>query len=255
MILTASYIQALAISWLEVLPRIPAALGITAIFALIAWAIRGVTGRGALAGALITFLVFLAAGSAGFLAILTVFLLTATATQVGYNRKLQLGTAEPRTGRSARQVFANLLASALVITPALAFPQSRSLLLVGMCSALAEAAADTISSELGQALGNRVYLITTFGAVSPGQNGGVSVAGTICGMLAGALVTTASWWMNLVSPLGALVAFVAAVLGMFMDSLLGATLERPERLGNNSVNFLSNTFAAGLGLVGAMMVS
>ena len=31
---------------------------------------------------------------------------------------------------------------------------------------------------------------------------------------------------------------------MLLDSLLGATLERPGGLGNNSVNFISGAFAA-----------
>ena len=32
--------------------------------------------------------------------------------------------------------------------------------------------------------------------------------------------------------------------GMLLDSVLGATLERPGRLGNNSVNFISSAFSA-----------
>jgi uncharacterized membrane protein len=41
-----------------------------------------------------------------------------------------------------------------------------------------------------------------------------------------------------------LVAFVAGVLGLFFDSLLGATMERRGWLGNDLVNFSSTAFAA-----------
>jgi len=42
----------------------------------------------------------------------------------------------------------------------------------------------------------------------------------------------------------AIIAFAAAIAGLFADSLLGATLERRGWLNNDSVNFLSTAFAA-----------
>ncbi len=233
--------------------RTPSALAITVVFAICAYLLRGVTKSGAVAGAIVTFLIFLSAGMPGFLAVLTVFVLTATATQVGYARKLQLGTAEHRTGRSAQQVFANLLAATLVALPALFVSEARNLLMIGMCAALAEAAADTVSSELGQAFGPNAYLITNFQPAIVGSNGAISLIGTICGLLAGTIVCLACWWLRLISPAGFLIALLTAILGMFFDSLLGATLERPSRLDNNSVNYLSTIFTACLALLAAML--
>jgi uncharacterized membrane protein len=40
----------------------------------------------------------------------------------------------------------------------------------------------------------------------------------------------------------------AAFFGTIVDSLLGATLERPGRLGNNAVNFTSTAFSAALAI-------
>ena len=42
---------------------------------------------------------------------------------------------------------------------------------------------------------------------------------------------------------------IAAFLGTLLDSLLGATLERPGRLGNNAVNFTSTAFSAALAIL------
>jgi len=255
MILSLPLCAAVALppEWQELTLRVPAAVGITTGFALLARGLRGVTNRGALAGALVTLLVFLAAGTPGFLAILMVFVLTTAATQVGYSRKVQLGTAELRTGRNARQVFANLLVSALVVTPAIFFSESRRFLFVGACASLAEAAADTVSSELGQVLVKNAYLVTNLQPVPVGQNGGISVVGTFSGMVAAFLMAFSCWWLHLVSPTGFVIVLISAVLGMFFDSLLGATIERPGRLGNNSVNFLSTTFAASIGLIGTLL--
>lgn len=233
--------------------RIPPALAVTVVFAIFAYLLRGVTKSGAVAGAIVTFLIFLSAGPSGFLAVLTVFVLTATATQIGYARKLQIGTAEPRAGRSARQVFANLLASTLVATPVLFVLEARDLLMIGMCAALAEAAADTVSSELGQAFGKKAYFITNLQPANVGSNGAISFVGTACGIFSGTIVCFACWWLHLLSPVGFLIALIAAILGMFFDSFLGATLERPDRLGNNSVNYLSTLFTALLALLAAML--
>jgi len=146
-----------------------------------------------------------------------------------------------------------LLVSALVVTPAIFFPESRRFLFVGACASLAEAAADTVSSELGQVLGKNAYLVTNLQPVPVGQNGGISVVGTFSGMVAAFLMAFSCWWLHLVSPTGFVIVLISAVLGMFFDSLLGATIERPGRLGNNSVNFLSTTFAASIGLIGTLL--
>jgi hypothetical protein len=61
-------------------------------------------------------------------------------------------------------------------------------------AALAEAAADTVSSEIGQVLGGRPRMITNLRAVEPGSDGAVSVAGTVAGLVAAAIVAGAGSW-------------------------------------------------------------
>ncbi len=58
-------------------------------------------------------------------------------------------------------------------------------------AALAEAAADTVSSEIGQVLGGRPRMITTLRAVDPGRDGAMSLAGTLAGVVAAAVVAGA----------------------------------------------------------------
>ena len=58
-----------------------------------------------------------------------------------------------------------------------------------MAGALAEAAADTVSSECGQAFSDRARLITTFEEVAAGTDGGVSLVGTLTGACAALLVS------------------------------------------------------------------
>ena len=216
---------------------------LTLAFAALARSMRGVTNSGALAGAVISFLLYLGGGPGAFAALITVFGLTWITTRIGYQRKLKLGTAERRDGRKASQVVANLGVAAACSALSLARP-NRALFLLAMVAALSEAAADTVSSELGQAFGDRPRLITTWRAVPAGTDGGVSLIGTLAGAVAAGIV-------SLVCVLGGLlprpwlpISMGAAVFGMIADSLLGATLERRNMVNNDSVNFLSTLIAA-----------
>jgi uncharacterized protein (TIGR00297 family) len=209
---------------------------------------RGVTARGALVGALITFLITVAAGLAGFLTVFVVFVLTLFATRFGLHRKLAAGIAESREGRRGAQVLANLGAAGIVALPAAFYPRSSPLLLAAMTAALCEAAADTVSSEIGQIAGRRAYLITSMESVAAGTDGGITASGTFAGAVAALIVGAVASGLAIV-PSGWLVPVVlCGFIGMLFDSLLGATLQSPERLGNDAVNFLSTTFAAAVTL-------
>lgn len=202
---------------------------------------------GSVAGALVCFALYAAAGPGAFAALVSVFVLTWIATRVGYWRKQKLGTAESREGRTASQVLANLATAAIFAV--VSTLSGKAIFLVATAAALSEAAADTVSSELGQAQGRNVRLITTWEAVSAGTDGGVSVVGTATGVTAALVISALCTLVGLVPPRWALFSLFGGVLGMIVDSYLGATLERRRFLNNNWVNFLSTLAAAGIALL------
>jgi uncharacterized protein (TIGR00297 family) len=223
--------------------RILLALSLTVAFAISAGLLRAVTASGAVAGGVLAFLLFVGGGPGAFAALIAVFLLTWVTTRTGHKRKRQLGTAEQRGGRSAAQVIANvgIAAAALLVGLAIRHPVAG---LVACSAALAEAAADTTSSEVGQAVNDSAYLITDFRPVPVGTDGGISVAGTLAGVAAALAIATVAWAARLIAPHWLLPVAAAGVLGMFVDSFLGATLERRHLLNNNAVNLLSTVAAA-----------
>lgn len=220
---------------------------VTLIFALLARWVRGVSVSGAVAGAFVCFTLYAAAGPAAFAALVSVFVVTWIATRYGYSRKRALGTAEHREGRTASQVLANLLTATLFA--AASALTGRPFFLVASSAALSEAAADTVSSEIGQLRNKGVHLITTWESVPAGTDGGVSATGTLVGIAAAMIVSSVCLLAHLVPFRWAVFSLVAGVLGMIIDSYLGALLERRKWLNNNWVNFLSTMAAAAIALL------
>ena len=200
------------------------------------------------------FVLMLAAGIPGFVPLGTVFLLTVVTTRWGYERKQRLGVAERGRGRTASQVVANLCAAAFCSLPVIWFPQFSQVLLVAAMAALAEAAADTVSSEVGQAIADRAYMITDFRTAPIGTNGAISVEGTLSGCIAASIVACVSAFVGIVPWQWTPVISLAGVAGMVLDSVLGATWENSGRMGNDAVNFVSTVFAADLALVAAIVI-
>jgi uncharacterized protein (TIGR00297 family) len=240
--------------------------GLSALLGLITWRLRAATPAAAAAGALITASLMFSTAEfpyepwhTALIPTLAVSTLAFAATRIERSRKERLGTAEARRGRSASQVAANLGMAALVASDPvnvwlldsrwLPRPAHAGALLLAMpLAALAEAAADTVSSEIGQVLGGRPRMITTLRAVEPGTDGAVSVAGTLAGLVAAAIVAGAGSWAMRGDWTLFKLSCAGAVFGLLFDSLLGATMERKGWLNNDAVNFLSTASAAGFAL-------
>jgi uncharacterized protein (TIGR00297 family) len=241
-------------------------LGLSALFGVATLRFRAATPWGSAAGAaIVASLMFSTAvfpyapWRTALVPVLVLVLLTFAATRLGRSKKESLGTAEDRTGRSPAQVAANLGMAAIVSSQFVQtwvmdhgfadgmLAPAMPLFSLGL-AALAEAAADTVSSELGQVVGGRPRMITTLRQADPGTDGAISVAGTLAGIAAASIVAGAGtaafhggWIMFAASCAG-------GIFGLLFDSLLGATLEMRGLLNNDAVNFLSTGSAAAFAL-------
>jgi uncharacterized protein (TIGR00297 family) len=228
--------------------RVLLAVAINAFFALLTLGLRFIDRSGAAAGFLLGVAVYLGYGWKSFLMLFAFFVLGSVATRVGYASKAKRGVAEKRGGaRSWREATANSLAGAFFAILAIT-THHEAAFLVALVAAFSEAAGDTVSSEIGQWLSQRAYLITTFKAVPAGENGGVSVGGTLAGFMASGIVVAVGFALGLCGPGGAAIALGAAFAGNLLDSVLGATIERRGLVTNGIVNFAGTSFAGGLAL-------
>jgi uncharacterized protein (TIGR00297 family) len=110
-------------------------------------------------------------------------------------------------------------------------------------AALAEAAADTVSSEIGEALGGKPFLFPTLRRVDPGTDGGVTFVGTFAGIIAAALVVSSAAFAH-IGRGRELWMIIAAVVGMFTDSVIGGVFERRGWINNDGVNLIGTSSAA-----------
>ena len=231
------------------------AIALGALLAIVTFWFRAATPAAAITGGICAAALYLATPGlrTALWPLLALLILTLAATWFGRESKAKIDGAEQARGRNAAQVAANLgvavLASVplglarIVLVPRVFGGASMRL---ALAAALAEAAADTLSSEFGEVLGGEPRLLTTFRRVAAGTDGAISAAGTLAGICGAVVVAVAAALaMNLSPGQGALVALVAAA-GLFIDSLLGAVLERRGWLNNDAVNFLSSFAAAAL---------
>lgn len=221
---------------------------------------------GMLAGVAMGIVTIVLGDVAWFAVLIAFFVVGGLTTKFRYEEKLARGVAERDDGaRGAANVLANgavplvavlafAAAGALTVDGALLaerLPVARETFLYVFAGAVSTAMSDTLSSEIGGVF-DGVRLITTLERVEPGTDGGVTPAGMVAGVAGAGLVGGIAYGLFrgstttglVVSPTGAGVLVVAGVVGMLVDSLLGATVEG-GLVGNGGVN-LSATVAGGL---------
>src|SRR5205823_5304376 len=135
------------------------------------------------------FLIFTGTGYAGLAMIGAFFILGSAATSWKLSFKEKSGLAEKNKGkRTAGQVIANGGVAAISGLLSWLYPEKINLFRLMMAASLASAAADTLSSELGNVYGSKFYNILTFQKDKRGLNGVVSMEGTIFGIIGSAII-------------------------------------------------------------------
>ncbi len=237
--------------------RIAVALGLTVVLGYASYALETASLAGMLTGVLLSLLTIVLGDFAWFVILVAFFGIGGVASKFRFDRKLDRGVAQENEGaRGTGNVLANsLVALVAVLAGAVSteYGVSQAVFFYAFAGAVGAALADTLSSEIGGLFDNP-RLVTTLEVAEPGVDGAVTWQGELAG-LCGATIIAAIAWVGFggITAFGAGVIVFAGLVGMTVDSFLGATIEG-RFLGNQGVNFLATVAAAivGAGLATAL---
>ena len=214
------------------------------IFALSSVLLKKLTNRGAVAGALLAYLIYLGTDLQGLLAL---FLFFAFGTAVSSWKKGIKKRLKVHQGDEGRRDIENVLANAgmagILALLALLLPEHQSFFQIAVAASFATSCSDTFSSELGNVYGRQYFHILSFEPAEAGPDGVISFAGLAFGVAGSAIIAFFSWIASHDS--GAFfIILVSGFGGNIIDSLLGGSLQRRGLIDNHQVNFLATASGA-----------
>ena len=226
--------------------RLLVGVGLNAAIALPAFLARSIDAMGALSALVIGSAITAGLGLAGLSLMIAFFVLGSAATRLGYRTKAARGIAQEKGGaRGWRNAWANGgVPAALAVLAGMAPAGPRDVLAIAYAAAVATAAADTCSSEIGKAFGRRTFLITTLRPVPPGTEGAVSLEGTLGGLLGAFAVGATGVVSGLFGWPSALLVTAAGLFGSLAESVLGTVAERRGWMGNDLLNAANTAIGA-----------
>jgi len=136
----------------------------------------------------------------------------------------------------------------------------------GGVAVIAVATADTWATELGSKKPESTYLITNFQTVVPGTDGGISIKGTLAGLIGSAVIAGAALYVFSLHFYIFLSIFIAGFSGCLLDSYFGAIFQRNNSsvslpvidktisIDNNLVNGISTGLGALLTIILKLLI-
>ncbi|MCS3900960.1 TIGR00297 family protein [Methanococcus voltae] len=192
--------------------------------------------NGIIGSSTMAFIIIMGTSITWLLILFSFLILGSLISKVGYKKKDKLKMGEKT--RSLKNVLANGLMPLIFVMLYIFNLLDYQTALLGYLGAIAAANSDTFSSELGMVFGGSPRLITTFKKVEVGTDGGITFGGTFFGLIGS--FTIGLFAMLLFGKIEyLLICTISGIFGNFIDSLVGATLERRSILNNEYVNFIA----------------
>jgi uncharacterized protein (TIGR00297 family) len=228
--------------------------GIAGSVGYLSWRLGTASITGMLAGVLLSLATIVLGGYGWFAVLIAFFGIGGLASKYRYDDKRDLGVAEDNEGaRGSRNVLGNAgvaLVAVVGFAAADAIAVDAAIFRFLFLGSLSAAMSDTLSSEIGVLFGPP-RLITTLEPVEIGTDGGVTIKGIAVGGVGGSVVAAIAAATFGASVVAVVVIVAAGVLGMLVDSILGATVEG-RWLGNQAVNFLATLAGGTIAAAGAV---
>ncbi|XP_047330904.1 protein VTE6, chloroplastic [Impatiens glandulifera] len=190
-------------------------------------------------------------GPPGFLIVAAYFIIGTAATKVKMVQKEAEGVAEKKKGRRGPASVlgssaAGCVCAFLSILGIGGKPISH-LWVLGFIASFCTKLSDTVSSEIGKAYGKTTYLVTTFKTVPRGTEGAMSLEGTLAGLLASVILSSAGCLLGEIKAVEAIICVAASQFANLGESIIGASFQEKEGfrwLNNDVVNVINITMGS-----------
>ena len=244
-------------TYLDIIPqKLMIGIGIAGGLGYISWRVGAASVTGMLTGIVFSLVVIVFGGFDWFIIMLVFFGGGSLVTRLNYKEKSERGVAEENEGtREAKNVLANTVIAVLCVVGFSMNTQlmiNENIFVFAFAGAIAAAMSDTLSSEIGILFEN-TRLITTFDKVERGTDGGITLQGSLAGIIGAFFIGALANLVLGIGMDGAIIIGIAGVMGMFGDSILGASLE-DKWIGNEGVNFMATLIGSITSIVGASLV-
>jgi uncharacterized protein (TIGR00297 family) len=236
------------------------ALAVNLPIAIAAYALGAVRGSGLVAGILFGVMIYSFGGYPAFLILLLFFVLGSVMSKVGRTRKK--GEAKQRSDEDARGAgsvigkcsLGVLLAALIAMCGGVGNLEREQRIIrillelafkLAYAGAFAAALADTFASELGPLFGKNAIVLTTMKPVPHGTPGGVSIPGTLFGILGALVVGLLAFALGLVRWKGILFVGASSLGASILESYLRASWPGETNLAKQIPNFFVTLTGAG----------
>ncbi|MCX8011307.1 MAG: DUF92 domain-containing protein [Ignavibacteria bacterium] len=208
----------------ELLINFVLAFGLSSIVAFLSFKFGFLTKSGVLSAFIMAFFIFGIGGWLWTIPIFTFFVLSSLLSKLNSKNEVKLSAKfQKGSQRDLWQVFAN--GGLPLLLCLLSYFSSESVYYLLYLCAIAVATADTWSTEIGTMLSKNTYLITNLSKIEKGSSGGISLIGTIGGLIGSIIVVLTSMFFIKLDLSILLTLILSGLIGSLIDSVIGATLQ------------------------------
>ena len=178
------------------------------------------------------------------------FVLGSAVTKIKMEQKKKENIAEQNDGaRGPKNVWGSSSVAMIFAILSYLNKENAELYKLAYVASISTKLTDTFQSEVGKAFGKNTYLIPSLSKVPRGTEGGISIEGTLAGILASLIINVSAYKLGIIDEnKEILISVVSSQIATFIESYLGAKYQK-EWMTNEIVNVINTLIGSLLSIL------